>query len=33
MIYTSYADLWFRHLALPERAAHFAELSIHHLDA
>jgi len=32
MIYTGYADFWFRDLPLPERIARFAALGIHHID-
>lgn len=32
MIYTGYADFWFRDLALPERVNAFARLGIHHID-
>ncbi len=32
MIYTGYADFWFRHVPLPERVAKFAALGIHHVD-
>ena len=32
MIYTGYADFWFRDLPLPERVARFAALGIHHVD-
>ena len=33
MIYTGYADFWFRDVPLPERVAKFAALGIHHIDA
>ena len=32
MIYTGYADFWFRDVPLPERVAKFAALSIRHID-
>lgn len=32
MIYTGYADFWFRAVPLPERVAKFAELGIGHVD-
>lgn len=32
MIYTGYADFWYRDVSLPERAAKFAAIGIHELD-
>jgi hydroxypyruvate isomerase len=32
MIYTGYADFWFRDIRLPERVAKFASLGIRHID-
>ncbi len=32
MIYTGYADFWYRDVSLPERAAKFAALGMHELD-
>lgn len=32
MLYTGYADFWFRDTPLPERVAKFAMLGIHHID-